>query len=96
MSAPDPSPFTAADLPRDPADYRPRRRGLPLSFWVMIAFGLVCIFAGVTIGLFGARLFPLKAAVDSSAPAPAVAADAPMGRADRGIFGRSAGVLGRQ
>jgi hypothetical protein len=36
------------------------RRGLPAVFWVMIGFGLVCIAAGVVIGLWGPQLFPVK------------------------------------
>ena len=41
-------------MPRPPAD----KPGLPFSFWLMIAFGMVCILSGAVVGLFGPRLFP--------------------------------------
>ena len=78
-SAPDPAELNAPDLPRDPADYGPRKRGLPLSFWLMIALGLVCIFAGMAVGLFGARLFPPKPVAESAAPAASGMPDASTG-----------------
>ncbi len=59
----------------DPAAPRPR---LPASFWIMIAFGLVCILAGVVIGHDGPRLFPIRPAAARAAPAPA--ARPPLGK----------------
>jgi hypothetical protein len=73
--APEPAELAAPDLPRDPAQYAAHRPRLPLSFWLIIAFGLVCVLAGVAVGRFGARLFPVKPAVESTAPAQASAAD---------------------
>jgi len=79
-SPPDLDETSVSELPRDPAEYAVRRRGLPLSFWLMIVFGLVCVGAGVAVGLFGARLFPAKAASESAAPTPTnAAAEAPLG-----------------
>ena len=73
--APEPAELAVPDLPRDPAEYARHRPRLPLSFWLMIAFGLVCVLAGVVIGRFGARLFPVKPAVESAAPAQTSAAE---------------------
>ena len=73
--APEPAELAAPDLPRDPAEYAARRPRLPLAFWLMIAFGLACVLAGVAIGRFGARIFPMKAAAESAAPAQTSAAD---------------------
>jgi hypothetical protein len=73
--APEPAELAAPDLPRDPAQYAAYRPRLPLSFWLMLAFGLVCVLAGVAVGRFGARLFPVKPAVESAAPAQTSAAD---------------------
>lgn len=68
--APEPAEMTAPDLPRDPATYAAHRPRLPISFWLMLAFGLVCVIAGVVIGRYGARIFPVKPpAAASSAPA---------------------------
>jgi hypothetical protein len=75
--APEPAELAAPDLPRDPAEYAASRPRLPLSFWLMIAFGVVCVLAGVVIGRFGARLFPVKPAAESAAPAQTSAADSP-------------------
>jgi hypothetical protein len=63
MSAPDPDDI--AGLPRDPHDYSLRRRGLGLAFWAAMAFGLVCILAGIAIDRYGPKLFPAH-----PAPAP--------------------------
>jgi hypothetical protein len=37
-----------------------RRRGLGAAFWSMIAFGVVCILAGVLVARFGPVLFPVS------------------------------------
>jgi hypothetical protein len=71
-STPDPVDSGDLDLPRDPADYGPRRRGLGLAFWSMIVFGLLCVLAGVAIGRFGPMWFPVK-----PAPPPQAAPTAP-------------------
>jgi hypothetical protein len=73
--APEPAELAAPDLPRDPAQYAAHRPRLPLSFWLMIVFGLVCVLAGVAVGRLGARLFPVKPAAQSAAPAQTSAAD---------------------
>jgi len=72
--APEPAELAAPDLPRDPAEYAAHRPRLPLSFWLLIAFGLVCVLAGVGIGRFGARLFPVHPPTASSTPAASSAA----------------------
>ena len=61
MSAPEPDDLAGPGLPRDPHDYAiQRRRGLPLSFWAMMAFAVLCILAGVAIDRIGPKLFPAK------------------------------------
>jgi hypothetical protein len=51
------SPASDPDLtaPRDPAIYRPRPL-LGMTFWAMIAFGVLCVLAGVALASFGPRL----------------------------------------
>jgi len=51
------SPASDPDLtaPRDPAVYRPRPL-LGVTFWAMIAFGVLCVLAGVALASFGPRL----------------------------------------
>lgn len=58
MSEPDE--LSGPGLPRDPHDYAIRRRGIPLSFWAMMAFAILCILAGVAIDRFGPSLFPAR------------------------------------
>ena len=50
---------TEPDLPRDPAEYRPKPL-LGVGFWVMVAFGLLCVLAGVAVTLLGPRLMSAK------------------------------------
>jgi Tfp pilus assembly protein PilN len=57
-SAPDPDELADHGLPRDPHDYSLRRRGLGLAFWAAMAFGLLCILAGIAIDRYGPKLFP--------------------------------------
>jgi hypothetical protein len=38
------------------------RGGLGAAFWACMVFALVMALAGVVVGLFGARLFPIHAA----------------------------------
>jgi hypothetical protein len=76
-SAPDPADVTGPDLPRDPADYAPRRRGLGAAFWAMIAFGVFCAVAGLIVGRYGPRLFPVRPKPAASAPPAAASPPAP-------------------
>ena len=48
-----------ADLPRDPAEYRPKSP-LSVGFWVILAFGLICVMAGTAVALLGPRLLSDK------------------------------------
>ena len=79
-NAPDPDELADHGLPRDPHDYSLRRRGLGIAFWAAMAFGLLCILAGIAIDRYGPKLFPAHAA---PTPAPhGVASDfqpAPVG-----------------
>jgi hypothetical protein len=64
--APDP---VDSDAPRDPALYG-RRRLLGPGFWALIAFGLVCVAAGVALARFGPTWFsPAKAPPTVQQPA---------------------------
>ena len=58
MTTPDPDELAGPGLPRDPHDYAVRRRGLGLAFWAAMAFGLICILAGIAIDRYGPKLFP--------------------------------------
>jgi hypothetical protein len=70
MSSPEP------DLPKDPAAYRPRPL-LGLGFWVMIAFGVLCILAGVGVATLAPKLFPARSAPPAAPAAPPPSAPAP-------------------
>jgi hypothetical protein len=59
-STPDPDELEGPGLPRDPHDYALRRRGLSLGFWVMMAFAVLCVLAGVAIDRLGPKLFPAR------------------------------------
>jgi len=63
MTTPD-SDLTA---PKDPAEYRPRAL-LGASFWAAIAFGVLCVLAGVALATLGPQLLARR-------PAPAVTAE---------------------
>lgn len=54
------------NLPRDPAEYRAKPL-LGVGFWVMVAFGLACVLAGVAVTLLGPRL--MSARPEAVAPA---------------------------
>ncbi|HEV2532466.1 hypothetical protein [Phenylobacterium sp.] len=71
------SPTPEADIaaPKDPAEYRPRAL-LGVSFWVMIAFGLACVLAGVGIAVLAPRVWAQRPAA-RSLEAPAAPAEAP-------------------
>ncbi|WP_068876500.1 MULTISPECIES: COG4223 family protein [unclassified Phenylobacterium] len=45
----------APDLPRDPAEYRPRPLTGP-GVWATIAFGVLCVLAGVAVAILGPKL----------------------------------------
>lgn len=49
------------DLPKDPAEYRPKPLMGP-GFWALIAFGVLCVLAGAGVAVFGPRLLPAKPA----------------------------------
>ena len=73
-SAPDPADSAEIGLPRDPADYSLRRRGLGFGFWAGIIFTGLCVVAGVTISRYGPVLWPVKSATPPAAVAPAAPA----------------------
>ena len=54
----------------DPAAYAQPRRGLPVTFWLLMIFGLACVLAGGAVATFGPRLLP-KAMLKPTAAAPA-------------------------
>jgi hypothetical protein len=64
--------FNGPGLPRDPADYGLRRRGLGAAFWAMMAFAFLCIVSGFAVGHFGSQWFPVKTA-SAGPPAPVAA-----------------------
>ena len=56
------------DAPEDPAEYRPK----PLMgwlFWVMLAFGTLCVLAGAGVALLLPKLLPPPAAATEAPPA---------------------------
>ena len=60
--------------PSDPAEYRPKPL-LGVGFWVMVAFGLLCVLAGVAVTLLGPRL--MSARPEAALPATPVPAQTP-------------------
>lgn len=72
------SPDLPPDLPRDPAEYRPRPL-LGVGFWAMIALCVLCVLAGAAVAVFAPRLLKPAPAAPPAAPAPpaAVAPPAP-------------------
>jgi hypothetical protein len=72
MSAPEPP-----DLPKDPAEYRPRRVMGPGLLSLIILTGIALPLAGAGVAYFGPRLLPPKP-VASSAPRLPPAAAAPV------------------
>lgn len=65
MTAPGP------DLPKDPAEYRARPL-LGVGFWAFVAFGVLCVLAGVGVTLLGPRWLEAKPPA-AKAPVAAVA-----------------------
>ena len=72
------SPSSEPDVtaPRDPAAYRPRPL-LGVTFWAMIAFGVLCVLAGVALATFGPRLLA-HAPTLKAPPEPVAAPEQPM------------------
>jgi hypothetical protein len=76
--------------PRDPAAYGRRRRGLGVTFWLTLVFGLACALGGAALAIYAPRLFPPAgtgavaplaappAPVSAAPPAPAPAPAAPL------------------
>lgn len=64
---------TPPDLPRDPAEYRPRPL-MGVGFWALIAFGVLCVLAGAAVAYLAPRLLPPAPASPAAAPAAAPAA----------------------
>lgn len=60
----------APDLPRDPAEYRPRSLA-GSGAWAMVAFGVLCVLAGVAATLLAPKLLPGRR--EPPAPAQGVA-----------------------
>lgn len=60
----------APDLPRDPAEYRPRSLAAS-GAWAMVAFGVLCVLAGVAATLLAPKLLPGRR--EPPAPAQGVA-----------------------
>ena len=100
--APDTADLEAPDRSNGP----PSRKaaGLPVTVWVLIVFGLVCVLAGIAVAVYGPRLWPVRRLApvpSSSAPlsasAPAVLAVArqrlAVGIADRAAVPRDASAL---
>src|SRR5204863_98418 len=66
----------ADGLPKDPAQYRPRPLMGP-GFFAIIAFGILCVLAGVGVAYLGPRLLPPKPQAPAMSPAPPQPAPAP-------------------
>lgn len=58
------------DLPRDPAEYRPRPL-IGVGFWAFIAFGVLCVLAGAGVVLLGPKLWAPKPAAPAVQAPPA-------------------------
>jgi hypothetical protein len=71
------SPSSDPDLsaPRDPAAYRPRPL-LGVTFWAMIAFGVICVLAGVALATVGPKLLA-QAPILTVSPEPAASPERP-------------------
>ncbi|MDB5467312.1 MAG: hypothetical protein JWQ46_2074 [Phenylobacterium sp.] len=80
-----PAPDPEITAPKDPADYRPRRILGP-SFWLLLAFGFICVLAGAAIALLAPRLLagrptPKPAAEAQPFAEPATGAPTPLAAA---------------
>lgn len=56
------------DLPRDPAEYRPKPP-MGVGFWALMAFGVLCVLAGAGVAVFGPRLLPTRPVASAVQPA---------------------------
>jgi hypothetical protein len=63
-------------VPKDPAAYRPRPM-LGVSFWAAMAFGVICVLAGVALASFGPKLLAQRS-VALGAPEPFAAPQRPV------------------
>lgn len=66
-----PAPEAELAAPRDPAEYRPRPV-MGVSVWAMLAFGFVCILAGIAVAVFMPRLWAQRPAARRAEPPAAV------------------------
>lgn len=66
---------------RPEARDRLRRPLLGFGFWLLIAFGLLCVLAGAGVVALGPRLLPADPHAASSTPAPTPSPAAAPGRA---------------
>ena len=65
------------DLPKDPAEYRPRPL-MGVTYWAMIAFALLCVLAGVGVASLAPRLLPVRPAPAAPQPLTHPAPPAPV------------------
>lgn len=66
------------DLPKDPAEYRPRPL-MGVTFWALIAFGMLCVLAGAGVATLVPRLLPAQPTTPvAPPPAAAGASSAPL------------------
>jgi len=75
-----PAPEADSAAPRDPAEYRPRPV-MGLSVWAMLAFGFLCVMAGVGVAVLAPRFWAQRPAARHAeapaAPEPATAVTVP-------------------
>ena len=69
------SPETADLAAPDPSDYARTRKaaGLPLTAWAVVAFGTLCLLAGILLAVYGPRLWTLRRPAPVRPEAPAAA-----------------------
>lgn len=72
------------DLPRDPAEYRPRPP-MGVGFWALMAFGVLCVLAGAGVAVFGSRLLPAKPVASAVQPARPTVVLAPVAPASSSL-----------
>lgn len=65
-----------AELPKNPAEYRPRPL-LGAGLFALIAFGVLCVLAGAAVAYLGPRLLPPKPQAPAMRPAPAASPTPP-------------------
>lgn len=57
------------DPPPDPVEDRPRPL-MGAGFWIMLAFGILCVLAGIGVATLAPRLSPPPAPASAAEPAP--------------------------